>query len=178
LTAILSNCSARICRQLEDSMYCLFRIAAHLFGAAIASFVLTAHELAASHRRRVPTKESRCACHAAKYRSITAGQEWENPYVIVQAKGIDAWPISPATKIPTMAPADVVAYLFTVPELASSSVTIVQQAPQKSCEAILAGYYLSGGARQSAHVSSSSEHGAQCIGEMCCQRSGEASPWY
>jgi hypothetical protein len=51
----------------------------------------------------------------AKYRSITDGQEWRSPYLIVQAKGIDPWSISPATKIPTMAPADVVAYLEKLP---------------------------------------------------------------
>jgi hypothetical protein len=54
----------------------------------------------------------------AKDRCITDGQKWRNPYLIVQAKGIDPWSMSPATKIPTMSPADVVAYLK---KLASSA---------------------------------------------------------
>jgi hypothetical protein len=117
-------------------MYCMFRIAAHWFGAAIASFC--AYRPRACRRREVHTKESHCACRPPKYRSITDGQQWKNPHLIVQAKGIDPWPISRATKNPTMAPADAVAYSLVLNWPAS--VTIVQQAPQKSYEAILAGY--------------------------------------
>jgi hypothetical protein len=54
----------------------------------------------------------------AKYRSVADAREWQNPYLMVQAKGIDARPISAATETPTMSPADVVAYLEKLPSIA------------------------------------------------------------
>ncbi|HEX2710610.1 MAG TPA: hypothetical protein VHM88_00070, partial [Candidatus Acidoferrales bacterium] len=44
---------------------------------------------------------------------------WQNPYLVVRANGIDVWPISAATKAPTISPADVVAYLERLPSIAS-----------------------------------------------------------
>ena len=98
-------------------MCCMFRIAAHLFSAAIA-FVLCLQPTSlqtATNAGKSTLKNRIAPPDPAKYRSITDGKEWKNPYLIVRAKGIDPWPISPATKIPTMAPADVVAYLKKLP---------------------------------------------------------------
>jgi len=53
-----------------------------------------------------------------KYRSVRDARDWQNPYLIVQANGIDARPISAATETPTMSPADVVAYLENLPPMA------------------------------------------------------------
>ena len=46
-----------------------------------------------------------------KYSSVSDARDWQNPYLMVQANGIDAQPISAATEAPTMSPMDVVAYL-------------------------------------------------------------------
>lgn len=54
----------------------------------------------------------------SKYRSVVDARDWQNPYLVVRANGIDALPISPATESPTMAPADVVAYLEKLPSIA------------------------------------------------------------
>jgi hypothetical protein len=53
-----------------------------------------------------------------KYRSVMDARDWQNPYLMVQANGIDARPISAATEAPTMSPADVVAYLEKLPSIA------------------------------------------------------------
>ena len=53
-----------------------------------------------------------------KYRSVRDARDWQNPYLMVQANGIDARPISAATEAPTMSPADVVAYLEKLPSMA------------------------------------------------------------
>lgn len=53
-----------------------------------------------------------------KYRSVRDAREWQNPYLMVQANGIDARPISAATEAPTMPPADVLAYLEKLPSVA------------------------------------------------------------
>ena|ERR1700730_15293852 len=53
-----------------------------------------------------------------KYRSVRDARDWQNPYLMVQADGIDARPISAATEAPTMSPADVVAYLEKLPSMA------------------------------------------------------------
>jgi hypothetical protein len=53
-----------------------------------------------------------------KYRSVGDARDWQNPYLMVQANGIDARPISAATDAPTMSPADVVAYLEKLPSIA------------------------------------------------------------
>jgi hypothetical protein len=53
-----------------------------------------------------------------KYRSVLDARDWQNPYLIVQAKGIDARPISASTEAPMMSPADVVTYLRKLPSIA------------------------------------------------------------
>ena len=53
-----------------------------------------------------------------KYRSVRDACDWQNPYLMVQANGIDARPITAATEAPTMSPADVVAYLEKLPSMA------------------------------------------------------------
>jgi hypothetical protein len=53
-----------------------------------------------------------------KYRSVRDARDWQNPYLMVRANGIDARPISAATETPTMSAADVVAYLEKLPSMA------------------------------------------------------------
>ena len=50
-----------------------------------------------------------------KYRSIVDARDWQNPYLMVQANGIDARPVSAATNAATMSPAEVVTYLERLP---------------------------------------------------------------
>jgi hypothetical protein len=69
----------------------MFRIAACLFGAAIA-FVLCSQPTSAQKGAETgkSSLKSRIApADPAKYRSIIDGQAWKNPCLIVQAKGID-----------------------------------------------------------------------------------------
>jgi len=54
----------------------------------------------------------------AKYRSIVDARDWQNPYLMVRATGIDARPISAATESPTMSPQEVIAYLEKLPSVA------------------------------------------------------------
>jgi len=54
----------------------------------------------------------------AKYRSIVDAHDWQNPYLMVRAAGIDARPISAATESPTMSPQEVIAYLEKLPSVA------------------------------------------------------------
>jgi hypothetical protein len=101
-------------------MLCMLRIAACLFGAAIA---FVSYPQATSAQKAAVTGKSAlknriAPANPAKYRSIRDGQDWKNPYLIVQAKCIDAVSLNPATKILTMAPADVVAYLEKLPSSA------------------------------------------------------------
>jgi hypothetical protein len=101
-------------------MHYMSRLAACLFGAAIVFFLCAQPTSAqkAADTGKSTLKNRIAPADPAKYRSITDSQEWRNPCLIVQAKGIDPWSISPATKIPTMAPADVVAYLEKLPSSA------------------------------------------------------------
>src|SRR5271166_3398636 len=96
------------------------RLAAYLLGAANA---LVSCSQTTSCRRPVDTATSTLKnrippADPAKYRSVADAREWQNPYLTVQAKGIDARPISAATETPTMSPADVVAYLEKLPSTA------------------------------------------------------------
>jgi len=96
------------------------RLAAYLLGVAIAlvscsqtaSLQTAADTSTSTLKNRIPPADP------AKYRSVADAREWQNPYLIVQAKGIDARPISAATETPTMPPADVVAYLDKLPSIA------------------------------------------------------------
>ena len=53
-----------------------------------------------------------------KYRSVADARDWQNPYLVVHANGIDARPISAATEASTMSPADAVKYLERLPSIA------------------------------------------------------------
>jgi len=53
-----------------------------------------------------------------KYRSVRDARDWQNPYLMVQANGIEAGPISAAKEAATMSPVDVVAYLEKLPSMA------------------------------------------------------------
>ena len=53
-----------------------------------------------------------------KYRSVRDARDWQNPYLMVRANGIDARSIGAATEAPAMSPADVVAYLEKLPSVA------------------------------------------------------------
>jgi hypothetical protein len=101
-------------------MHYMSRLATFLFGAAIVFFPCSRSTSAqkAADTGKSTLKNGIAPADPAKYRCITDSQEWRNPYLIVQAKGIDPWSISAATKIPTMAPADVVAYLEKLPSSA------------------------------------------------------------
>ena len=67
---------------------------------------------ASSLKGRIPPADP------SKYRSVRDGRDWQNPYLMVRANGIDVRPISPATESPTMSPANVVAYLEKLPSIA------------------------------------------------------------
>jgi hypothetical protein len=96
------------------------RIAAYLLGAAIGlvscsqptALRTVADTGTSTLKNRIPP------ANPAKYRSVADARDWQNPYLMVQAKGIDARPISAETETPTMSPADVVAYLEKLPSIA------------------------------------------------------------
>jgi hypothetical protein len=105
--------------QFQAKMRCMSRRAAYLLGAAIAfvscSQATNLHNAAAGTstlNNRIPPADPN------KYRSVVDAREWQNPYLMVQAKGIDVRPISAATETPTMSPADVVAHLEKLPSIA------------------------------------------------------------
>jgi hypothetical protein len=101
-------------------MRCMLRLATYLLGAAIAfvscsrptSLQRAADTGTSTLKNRIPPADTN------KYRSVVDARDWQNPYLMVQAKGIDARPISPVTETPTMSPADVVAYLEKLPSIA------------------------------------------------------------
>jgi hypothetical protein len=104
----------------QAKMRGMLRLAAYLLGVAIAlvscsqtTSLQTAADIATSTlKNRIPSADP------AKYRSVVDAREWQNPYLTVQARGIDARPISATTEPPTMSPADVVAYLEKLPSIA------------------------------------------------------------
>lgn len=63
-------------------------------------------------RSRVPPADP------SKYRSVLDARDWQNPYLVVHANGIDARPISSETEAPRMSPAEVVGYLEKLPSIA------------------------------------------------------------
>jgi len=63
-------------------------------------------------KNRIPPPDSN------KYRSVSDARDWQNPYLLVQANGIDARPISAATEAPTLSLGEVVAYLEKLPSIA------------------------------------------------------------
>ena len=69
--------------------------------------------------KRTPALKYRVpAADPSKYRSVRDARDWQNPYLVVHADGIDARPISAATEAPRMSPAEVVGYLEKLPSLA------------------------------------------------------------
>ena len=96
------------------------RLAAYLLGATISliscsqttSLQTAADTGTSTLKNRIPPADP------AKYRSVADAREWQNPYLMVQANGIDARPINAATETPTMAPADVISYLEKLPSIA------------------------------------------------------------
>lgn len=63
-------------------------------------------------RSRVPPADP------SKYRSVLDARDWQNPYLVVHANGIDARPISAETEAARMSPAEVVGYLEKLPSIA------------------------------------------------------------
>jgi hypothetical protein len=63
-------------------------------------------------KNRVPSPDPN------EYSSVRDASDWQNPYLTVQANGIDARPISAGTEALTMSPGDVVAYLEKLPSIA------------------------------------------------------------
>ena len=98
------------------------RLAAYLLGAAIAlvccSQTTSLQPAADGGKDRSALKNRIPPADPAKYRSVVDAREWQNPYLMVHAKGIDARPINAATETPTMAPADVISYLEKLPSIA------------------------------------------------------------
>jgi hypothetical protein len=77
-----------------------------------ATMQRVANVAASPLKNRVPPPDS------SKYSSVRDARDWQNPYLMVQANGIAARPISTATETPTMSPRDVVAYLEKLPTIA------------------------------------------------------------
>jgi len=62
-------------------------------GSNCFRFLLTAHEYAESRRHRsIHAQESHPSPDPNKYRSARDARDWQNPYLMVQANGIDARP--------------------------------------------------------------------------------------
>ena len=68
------------------------------------------------HAQTRPLKDRIPPANPNKYRSIRDAQYWKNPFLIVEADGIDAWPIS--AKVPRMTLANVIPYLEKLPSTA------------------------------------------------------------
>lgn len=98
------------------------RLAAYLLGAAIAlvscSQTTSLQTATDAGKDRSALKNRIPSADPAKYRSVVDAREWQNPYLMVNVKGIDARPINAATETPTMAPADVISYLEKLPSIA------------------------------------------------------------
>jgi len=112
----------RECRdKIQVKMRCM---ALRLLGASLCAaiaFVSCSHPMGMQRvadtgtfplRNRIPPPDPN------KYRSVLDARDWQNPYLMVQANGIDARPISAATDAPTMSPVDVIAYLEKLPSIA------------------------------------------------------------
>ena len=104
----------------QTKMRSMPQLGAYLLGAAIAmvscsqttSLQTAADTATTTLKHRIPPADP------AKYRTVVDAREWQTPYLMVQAKGIDARPISAATETPTMSPGGVVAYLEKLPSIA------------------------------------------------------------
>jgi hypothetical protein len=63
-------------------------------------------------KKRVPPADP------TEYRSVQDGRDWQNPYLVVHANGIDALPTNAATAAQRMSPAEVIGYLEKLPSIA------------------------------------------------------------
>lgn len=61
-------------------------------------------------RSRVP------AAKPEKYRDVREGAQWKNPYLIVQANGVQIWVNGAASSGPTIPVPDVIGYLEKLPD--------------------------------------------------------------
>ena len=119
----LDRDSAKLLRvrvhSIQAKMRSMARLGTCLLAAAIAllscaqptSLQTVVRTEASTLKNRIP------AADPSKYRSLADSSEWQNPYLLVSAKGVDARPISVATETLTMSPADVVAYLEKLPSI-------------------------------------------------------------
>jgi hypothetical protein len=108
-------------KQMQVKILCMARcLLAGSLWAAIAfvscwqptSMQRVAARRTSTLKNRIPPADPK------KYRSVVDAHDWQNPYVMVQAKGIYARPISAATGAPVMSPADMVTYLEKLPPVA------------------------------------------------------------
>ena len=108
-------------RVIQAKMPCMARcpLAVFLFAAiAIASCAEPTSMQRVADTRASPLKNRIPPPDPNKYRSVRDARDWQNPYLMVRANGIDARPISAATEAPAMSPSDVIAYLEKPPSRA------------------------------------------------------------
>ena len=100
---------------MTRSLLAVFLGAAMAFVSCLqpASMERVNNVVASPLKNRIPPSDPK------KYSSVREARDWQNPYLIVQAKGIvDARPISAAMEAVPMSPEDVVAYLEKLPSIA------------------------------------------------------------
>lgn len=117
----LADCPARVRELIQAKMQCVARslLAGSLFvamGLASCSSPTPMQRVtspgASLLKDRIPPPDR------SKYRFVRNARDWQNPYLMVRADGIDARPISASTETPTMSPAEVVTYLEKLPSIA------------------------------------------------------------
>jgi hypothetical protein len=69
-------------------------------------------------RAASPLKNRIAPPDPTKYRSVADARDWRNPYLMVQAKGVDARSINATTETATMSPVEAMAYLEGLPSVA------------------------------------------------------------
>ena len=86
---------------------------------AMFSFVSFSSRLVSqppAQSKESPLKKRIPPADPSKYRAVQDARDWRNPYLMVQAKGIDVVrPANDATKRLTMSPSEVLAYLEKLP---------------------------------------------------------------
>jgi hypothetical protein len=99
---------------MERNLFLVFLSATLAFVSCSqpASVQRVAKHGTSSLKSRIPSPDPQ------KYSPVRDARDWQNPYLMVNANGIDARPISAATEARTMSPADVVAYLEKLPYIA------------------------------------------------------------
>ena len=101
-------------RYMARCLLAAFLCAAIAFvsGAPPTSSQKRVHAGESTLKKRIPPADPN------KYRAVQDARDWQNPYLMAQANGINARPISAAMETPTMSPVDVVAYLDKLPSTA------------------------------------------------------------